>query len=267
MTVKDSGVGIPEKDLAKIFDRFYSVSRSGLGKYEGTGIGLTLVKELTELHQGEISVKSKEFEGSEFSVKIPIIEYKTGGNKSRSNMKRRKARRKKSVRLSDAIDRIIEGKPASGKRKILIVEDDKDLSFFLRNELLEDFDVIQAKDGEEGLKMAFLNNPDLIISDVMMPNMDGIEFCKNIKSDERTSHLPVILLTARHSQEKQIEGLNSGADDYIFKPFNRVVLKTRINNLLNSRFELHQKFKNSTSLNFDHEGTDDADKKLIQIDH
>jgi YesN/AraC family two-component response regulator len=138
------------------------------------------------------------------------------------------------------------------------------LSVFLRNELLEEFEVLQAKDGDEGLKIAFFNNPDLIISDVMMQNMDGIEFCRNIKSDERTSHLPVILLTARHSHEKQIEGLNSGADDYLFKPFNLVVLKSRINNLLNSRFELHQKFKNSTSLNFDHEGTDDTDKNLIQ---
>jgi DNA-binding response OmpR family regulator len=263
LTVKDSGVGIPERDLGKIFDRFYSVSRSGLGKYEGTGIGLTLVKELTLLHQGEITVKSREFEGSEFAVKIPVIDYKTGGIQAEVN-EAKKSQKEKISSFNDTIDRIIEGNPKSGKRRILIVEDDKDLSLFLLNELLEDYDVIQARDGEEGLKMAFLNNPDLIISDVMMPNMDGIEFCRNIKSDERTSHLPVILLTARHSQEKQIEGLNSGADDYIFKPFNRIVLKTRINNLLHSRFELHQKFRNSTSLNFDHGGTEDADKKLIQ---
>ncbi len=263
MTVKDTGVGIPEKDISQIFDRFYSVSRNGHGKYEGTGIGLTLVKELTELHQGEIAVKSKEFEGSEFSIKIPILEQKTEERKAET-IETPGHDVEKTDLLNDAIDRIIEGKSIPGKRKILVVEDDNDLRLFLRNELLENFDVIQAKDGDEGLKLAFFNNPDLIISDIMMPNMDGIEFCKNIKSDDRTSHLPVILLTARHSQEKQIEGLCSGADDYIFKPFNSVVLKTRINNLLNSRFELHQKFKNSTSLNFDHEGTDDSDKKLIQ---
>jgi signal transduction histidine kinase/ligand-binding sensor domain-containing protein/DNA-binding response OmpR family regulator len=263
ITVKDSGVGIPEKDLDHIFDRFYSVSRNGLGKYEGTGIGLTLVKEFTQLHQGEIFVKSKECEGSEFSIKIPIIEYKAGTQKA-EGYETTKEPVEKIDPVSDTIDRIIEGKPKSGKRKILIVEDDNDLRVFLRNELLEEFDVIQARDGEEGLKTAFFNNPDLIISDVMMPNMDGIEFCRSIKSDERTSHLPVILLTARHSYEKQIEGLNSGADDYIFKPFNRVVLKTRINNLLNLRSELQQKFINSTSLNFDHGVTDDSDKKLIQ---
>ena len=263
MTVKDSGVGIPEKDLPHIFERFYNVTRSGSGKYEGTGIGLTLVKELTELHQGEISVKSRESEGAEFRVKIPIMEHPADARKEGA-VETTHHQGEKTDLLGDTIDRIIEGKSTSGKQKILLVEDDTDLRLFLRNELLETYDVIQAKDGDEGLKMAFLNNPDLIISDVMMPNTDGIEFCRNIKSDERTSHLPVILLTARHSQEKQIEGLCSGADDYIFKPFNSIILKTRINNLLHSRFELHQKFKNSTSLDFEHEGTADADKKLIQ---
>jgi signal transduction histidine kinase/ligand-binding sensor domain-containing protein/DNA-binding response OmpR family regulator len=266
--VSDTGIGIPENELNQVFDRFYTVNRKGFEKFEGTGIGLTLVKELTELHKGQIAVKSKERQGSEFEIKIPIIARETVMQQHEPE-KKPKHEPDKVVFNGDDIDRIIDGKPLVGKhetskRKVLIVEDDDELRMFLRNDLLDDFDVIQASNGMEGLDMAFIYNPDLVLSDIMMPYMDGVELCKKIKSDERTSHLPVILLSALHSQEKQIEVLGLGADDYIFKPFNIALLKKRIHNLLNTRFELHQKFQNSTSLKFENDSANEHDRKLVQ---
>jgi signal transduction histidine kinase/DNA-binding response OmpR family regulator/frataxin-like iron-binding protein CyaY len=266
--VRDTGIGIPENEVGHVFERFYTVSRKGFDKFEGTGIGLTLVKELTELHMGKILVKSKEQVGSEFEVRIPIIGNEKEHLKSEADKKGRNGG-EAVLFTGDDIDRIIDGKPLigkhiQGKRKILIVEDDDELRLFLRNELLDEFEILQACNGIEGLNMAFIYNPDLVLSDIMMPYMDGVEFCKKIKSDERSSHLPIILLSALHSQEKQIEGLGLGADDYIFKPFNMAILKSRINNLLNTRFELSQKFKNSASLRFENDSVNDHDRKLIQ---
>jgi signal transduction histidine kinase/ligand-binding sensor domain-containing protein/DNA-binding response OmpR family regulator len=266
--VKDTGIGIPENELTKVFDRFYTVNRKGFEKFEGTGIGLTLVKELTELHHGQIAVTSKEKEGSVFEVKIPIVmkakELIVAGHQNI-----RQAEPEKVTFTGDDIDRIIEGKPLRGKQesckqKILVVEDDDELRMFLRNELIPDYEVIEAGNGMQGLDMAFLYNPDLILSDIMMPYMDGLELCKRIKSDERTSHVPVVLLSALHAQDKQIEGLEQGADDYIFKPFNLAILYSRIHNLLNTRMELSQRFKNNTSLKFENESANDQDRRLIQ---
>jgi signal transduction histidine kinase/ligand-binding sensor domain-containing protein/DNA-binding response OmpR family regulator len=267
ISVTDTGIGIPEKEVNQIFDRFYTVSHTGPKKFEGTGIGLTLVKELTELHQGEISVKSRESVGSEFIVKIPIIMH--GLDESKYPIKKQKYETEKTVFSGEDIDRIIDGKPLlgkyqGGKHKILVIEDDDELRHYLKNELIDTFDVLEANDGHEGLEMAFFSKPELVVSDIMMPHINGIDLCKRIKSDERTSHLPVILLTALHSQENQIEGLASGADDYIVKPFNIILLKTRITNLLNTRNELNQRFKNSTSLYFENESANEKDQKLIQ---
>lgn len=266
--VADTGIGIPENEVEQVFDRFYTVNRKGFEKFEGTGIGLTLVKELTELHKGQIAVKSKERVGSEFEVKIPII-LQEKGSSSNEHDKKPKSEADRVVFTGDDIDRIIDGKPLigkheTGKRKVLVVEDDSELRMFLRNELLSDFDVIEACNGIEGLELAFIYNPDLILSDIMMPYMDGVELCRKIKSDERTSHVPVVLLSALHSQEKQIEGLGQGADDYIFKPFNMAILNSRIHNLLNTRFELSLKFKNNTSLKYENDSANDQDRKLIQ---
>jgi signal transduction histidine kinase/ligand-binding sensor domain-containing protein/DNA-binding response OmpR family regulator len=266
--VADTGIGIPENEIDQVFDRFYTVTRKGFEKFEGTGIGLTLAKELTELHKGQIAVKSKERVGSEFEVKIPIVLQEKVFQKN-EHEKKPKHESDKVVFTGDDIDRIIDGKPLIGKhetnkRKVLIVEDDDELRMFLRNELLDDFDVIEASNGMEGLDMAFIYNPDLVLSDIMMPYMDGLELCKKIKSDERSSHLPVILLSALHSQEKQLEVLELGADDYIFKPFNMTLLKKRIHNLLNTRFELNQRFQNSTSLKFENDTANEHDRKLIQ---
>lgn len=266
--VADTGIGIPENEVERVFDRFYTVSRKGFEKFEGTGIGLTLVKELTELHHGQIAVRSKEKAGSVFEVKIPIV-IKESEPVLAGREKKPQIGTEKVPFTGDDIDRIIEGKPLlgkqeTGKRKILVVEDDDQLRMFLRGELGEHYEVMEAANGMQGLDMAFLYHPDLILSDIMMPYMDGVELCKRIKADERTSHIPVVLLSALHAQDKQIEGLEQGADDYIFKPFNLAILNSRIHNLLNTRQELSLKFRNNTSLTFENEGANDQDRTLIQ---
>lgn len=260
LIVKDDGVGIPQNDLPQLFQRFYSVRRRENSEIKDTGIGLALSKELAELHGGEISVESTRGAGAIFKLRLPFEHH---DDKS-GNIHIEADKAMKMDKSDKQIETKVFGQVKSEKDKILIVEDDDDLRLFLQKEFLASFDVVLAKDGEEGLNKAFSDAPNIIISDVTMPNMDGFEFCKNIKSDERTSHIPLILLTARHSQEKQLEGLESGADDYVTKPFNFELLRTRINNLLSSRQELMNKFKNSTGLTFDAENVEGNDRNLIQ---
>ena len=265
----DDGVGIPEKDLPFIFDRFYSQERKGARKKEGTGIGLTLAKELTELHGGEISVKSEEGKGSDFEILLPIRKAHPLAKKEEGepvdHFSKKEGADGAIDRKADEQQRTDSSKDTPrSKCKLLIVEDDEEMGLFLQKELSAEFKTSLAKDGEEGLRRAFFDIPHIIISDVTMPNMDGITFCRSIKSDERTSHIPVVLLTARHAQGKQLEGLESGADDYIFKPFNLAILKSRIHNILHSRRELMEKFKKGAGLEFGHEGIERKDRDLIQ---
>lgn len=263
--VIDTGIGIPESDLSKIFDRFYTVARKGEKKFEGTGIGLTLVKEFTELHKGVVEVKSKESKGTEFIVRIPVIRKDKVSETSgivEFNQVKSEISDYHSINTDEAEAK--QTKTSGKKRRVLLVEDDKELRKFLRNELIDDYEVFESADGMEGWESTLLNNPHLIVSDIMMPRLSGVELCRKIKSDDRTSHIPVVLLTAMHSQENQIEGLETGADDYIFKPFNVAVIKSRITNLLNSREKLSKIFNESQSLDFEHKNHNDRDNKLIQ---
>jgi signal transduction histidine kinase/ligand-binding sensor domain-containing protein/DNA-binding response OmpR family regulator len=258
ITIEDNGFGISKNDLPHIFERFYSVPKNGSSEIKGTGIGLALSKELAELHKGEITVESNEGEGATFKLILPF------DNKMISNRQIALVKDDDHERINAHVEAQIEGTKKAEKHRILIVEDDDDLRLFLQKELLASFEVFLASDGKDGLNKVLSEVPDIIISDITMPQMDGIEFCKKIKSDQRTSHIPLILLTARHSQEKQLEGFNSGADDFIIKPFSVEILKSRINNLLHSRSELINRFKNSKELIFDVESIEDKDKNLIQ---
>jgi signal transduction histidine kinase/ligand-binding sensor domain-containing protein/DNA-binding response OmpR family regulator len=263
-TVKDSGSGIPEKDLPRIFDRFYTVSKTGMPRAEGTGIGLTLVKELTELHHGTIEVKSTEAVGSEFTVRIPLDnEFYETQNEVHSH-DREPALDEKPGLISEVIETKINGQQSHERLKILIVEDEKELRSFLKYEFEKDFSIIEAVDGEDGLRKAIFMLPDIVISDIMMPNIDGIELCNTLKTDERTSHIPVILLTAWHEHDKEIEGFESGADAYVTKPFNVKVLRAQVENLLKIRKDLFEKFQKGTSLFFNEKGVDTKDKQFIQ---
>ncbi len=233
ITLVDNGCGIPEEKLDKIFSRFYRLHNHTVLNNSGCGIGLSLVKGVVELLGGTINVKSKEEKGTTFTVALPLInEYFTDNRKqlewsdSATNIK---------LQMPKQIEKSRDLKNVKKETKVLLVEDNFDLRKFLRHELESEYKVFEATDGKDGLTASYKLIPDIIISDVMMPNMDGIEFCKSIKGDERTSHIPIILLTARTLQKNKIEGLQYGADDYLTKPFDVKELKLRIQNIIEAR--------------------------------
>jgi signal transduction histidine kinase/DNA-binding response OmpR family regulator/ligand-binding sensor domain-containing protein len=235
ISVRDTGVGIPFQELPKLFDRFYQVNKSG---NNGTGIGLSLTKELVELHGGQISVESEYPDrGTIFHVYLPFTLIKTVDKAEYRNpfiMEEKKS------------EQSFENLECETKREmILLVEDNSDLRQMIGEDLENDYKILEAKNGLEGFEIASIKIPDLIIADIMMPVMDGIDLSKKIKKDERTSHIPVILLTARASEEHKIEGFQTGIDDYITKPFSMDILKVRIHNLLESRKKLRDKFSHN----------------------
>lgn len=251
VSVKDTGCGIPGEHLEHIFDRFYQADTTAEHHQKGSGIGLALAKELVELHHGELTVQSSvgEAGGSEFIVTLPMGrshlsagEVMEGGNASPEQTET-------PPLPPDGVEGPLEVEDAGeltggseigevDKHIILVVEDNADLRHYIRSSLEPDFDVIEAKDGEEGIERAKAVIPDLVVSDIMMPGVDGYELCRVVKSDVSTSHIPVILLTARASEESIVEGLETGADDYVTKPFNTRVLRARIGNLIELRRQL-----------------------------
>ena len=243
ISVEDDGIGIEPGDIKNIFNRFYKAKSSAI--QEGTGIGLALVKELIELHHGSIMVESKLNAGTKFNIKIP-----TGKELYKVSIVERK--REVELKPKKYEKQIIEEKPEEEKKddapKILIVEDNKDLQKFIKENIGKEYSVFEASNGKDGLDKSFQIIPDLIISDIKMPEMDGIEFCEKIKTDEKTSHIPVILLTARSTLENKLEGLETGADDYITKPFRIQELQVRVGNLIEQRKKLRQRFRKEVLL-------------------
>jgi len=252
--VKDTGIGIPKDKIEKIFDRFFQVDDSSRRAYGGSGIGLALVRELVDLHKWKISADSEIGKGTGFKLEIPLNDFYLNENE--------KFEKSSAVDLPENGNKEITGNNPLVKEKlkiekknnvhfaeqsenipsILIVEDSEDVRIYISELLKDNYTILLSENGQKGLESAFENLPDIIISDVMMPEMDGIEFCKRIKSDWRTSHIPVILLTAKASAESKIEGLETGADDYVTKPFNFRELYVRIKNLLEQRSSLKEKF-------------------------
>jgi len=247
ITVKDSGIGIPKDVQLKIFDRFYQVKNSLTT--QGTGIGLSFTYELVKLHKGNIIVESEPNKGSEFSIILPLWSDKSELPQLSSAKKEIKAM-DNGLEEEVLSEENIEQKDLSGTQKklteklsrILIIEDNADMRLFIKNEFKDDYIVSEAHDGKLGISKAFEEMPEAIICDVMMPGMDGYEVCRTLKHDERTSHIPVLFLTAKSSEEHTIEGLESGADDYVTKPFSSAVLRIRIKNLIESRILLRKKF-------------------------
>ena len=229
--ISDTGVGIPEEYQSKIFDRFFKVEDDSKRNQAGSGIGLALVKELVELHSWNISVESKEGEGTVFTLKIPLEKtIELEDEKILPSFKESEDEELEDVSLlSDEENKVEsdETEPA-GNPVILFVEDSPDVRSYVNDLLKPDYKVLLAERADKGIELALQNMPDLIISDLMMPGMDGIEFCNKIKSDWQTSHIPFILLTAKVTDESKIEGLETGADDYLTKPFNYEELAARI---------------------------------------
>lgn len=231
ITVSDTGHGISAKALPHIFDRYYQ--ENGTHQASGTGIGLSLVKKLVTLHHGEVKVESNLEQGTSFIVTLDENEIypdalrgdenasaKLQGNDAASGV----------LNLEEAVLSVENGKPL-----LLVVEDNREILDYVAESFIDEFDVLKAGDGREGLALALDKVPDVIISDVMMPNMDGNAMCRALKKDIRTSHIPIILLTAKDSFEAKEKGYDSGADSYITKPFTHSLLRSRILNLLQQR--------------------------------
>jgi signal transduction histidine kinase/DNA-binding response OmpR family regulator len=271
IAVEDSGVGIAPEHIDKIFDLFFEVpTHNNVQKNynKGTGIGLSIVKNIVKLHKGTIDVTNKETEGVVFTVTLPLGRAHLSDNEIISDF-----------RISDDIDQykaqletteIVEPEDIEDfvvneeKQTILIVEDHKVLRSFMKNLLKKDYNIIEAENGKIAFEKALQHLPNLIISDVIMPEMVGTELCSKIKENLKTSHIPVILLTSRTSLVYKFEGLESGADDYISKPFNLIEFKLRVKNLLNSTERLKNKFTSEDHFNPSEITVSSLDEELLK---
>ncbi len=237
LTIFDTGAGIPEKELPYVFERFYQ-GEAPLNAIQGSsGIGLSLVKDLVEIQGGRITVEGKSPHGTAFIIEFPL----------------------RSGHFQEAVATGVTSSPVPGlltpgtdeecempiKKNmplLLIIEDHSDVKEFLWQEFESNYSILSAANGEDGVNLALAHVPDIIVSDIMMPVMDGIQVCNLLKADQRTSHVPIILLTAKTGEESHIKGLETGADDYISKPFNVNILRARVQNLIASRRKLHALF-------------------------
>jgi len=242
INVEDSGIGIPKEKVPHIFDRFYQVDNTNTREEEGTGIGLALVKEMVELLKGRIEVESEINRGTVFKIILPV----------HRNALIEEIDLEKSTPISKekTLQHIIENPLFLDENKpiLLIVEDNIDVLEYLQDSLLQNYNILTARNGIEGLKIAQDKVPDIIISDVMMPHMDGFELCEKLKTDRTTNHIPIILLTAKATHEDRLTGLSYGADAYLSKPFDKKELVIRLEKLITLRRSLQEKYSKEENL-------------------
>ena len=259
LRITDSGIGIPPESLPYIFDQYYKGESIAFRRSESSGIGLAYTKELLELHKATIQCESELGKGSVFMVALPIsqeaypeewLEY--------SEPKMEEVSLRESVPLEGT-----NPVPENLRQTLLFVEDNEDLCRYLMNAFQTDYRVVIAKNGKVGLEKAMEILPDVIVSDVMMPVMNGIECCEALKTDERTAHIPVILLTALAEERQQLEGYGAGADDYLPKPFSLAVLKAKIKNLLKRSEQLKLYFRDRFDLRTPEQTITDPDKEFV----
>jgi len=242
--IKDNGIGIPQEKLETIFDRFYQVDGDETRKSGGAGIGLAVTRELVYLLDGSIEVKSNPGLGAIFSVKLPFIPV-NGELVTVIN-----AESESEIQENNFESEDFSAIHSNGHQRLLIVEDNPDVVGYLKACYQNHFSIHIAKDGKVGYEMAIKEIPDIVISDVMMPEMDGFELCKKLKNDFRASHIPIILLTAKADIPSRIEGLETGADAYIVKPFNQQELLVRMQKLLELRRNLFNRYSSGNGLEF-----------------
>ena len=242
ISVADNGCGISSDALPYIFDRFYQAKNAG----RGTGIGLAIVKAFTELHHGEVSATSIEGKGSTFTIHIPVRQKGEVTNLATEKIEQlvEPSSAQEVPNQARHIDELIQPYQTD-KPEVLIIDDNIDIRTYLRSVLSEKYNVSEAADGKAGLELARKIVPDIVLSDIMMPVMDGLAFCQQLKTDKAISHIPVILLTARSLDEQRAEGYEHGADAYLSKPFSLRLLFSRIDNLIQSRKKLSKLFSNS----------------------
>jgi signal transduction histidine kinase/ligand-binding sensor domain-containing protein/DNA-binding response OmpR family regulator len=266
--VKDTGIGIPEEEIPKLFDRFYQVDSSQTREHEGTGIGLAHTKELVELHHGRINVDSKIDEWTEFTIELLLGRNHLNDDEivepGEVMQKEIIIDEDKNLLTTTRVQTEISNNFADDKTQILVVEDNEDVRTYIVDSLSEEHRITEAENGVEGRRIAEEINPDLIISDIMMPKMDGNELTRQLKNNEKTSHIPIILLTAKSEQESKIKGLETGADDYLTKPFDTRELLVRIKNLVEQRKKLQEKFRHEISVNPSEITVTSIDEQLLQ---
>ena len=243
-TLRDTGVGIPKGDLENVFQRFQQVDNRLAREHEGSGIGLALTKELIDLHKGSIRVQSEENIGTQFVVFLPL----GSAHLTKEEIIDNPAQTDSEDALTGVGDEISVDAPIiadEAQPLVLVVEDNTDMRLYINDVLGPVYRVEEAFDGEMGVERANDLLPDLIVSDLMMPKKDGFQLCRELKTNESTSHIPVILLTAKAERENRLEGLETGADDYLIKPFDSNELLIRIKNLISQRQRLRDRFSES----------------------
>lgn len=249
--VADTGCGISDEDKANIFTRFYQ-AKSNDSSLTGSGIGLHIAKEYVSLHEGTICVRDNKPQGCVFCVEIPVKEARTLEAATSNDM---------VVAVEDSVP---EDSKEQALPSILVVDDNEDMLSFISSSLCSSYNVLTATNGQEALSVLSANLISLVVSDVMMPVMDGLELCKRMKSDINMSHIPIILLTARTTDENQLEGLQLGADDYVMKPFNMDVLSLRIAKFMEWAQASHKQFKEKVDISPSEITITPLDEQLIQ---
>ncbi|UII33041.1 ATP-binding protein [Fulvivirga ulvae] len=256
--VSDTGIGIPKEQQQRVFERFFRNDVPGSVINQGSGIGLAITREFVKIHGGTITVESEPGRGTCFSVSIPMEEV---GQKVDIAIKEEiKGSEKENTLECHEPEHIHDEETPL----ILLVEDSEDFRFYLKDNLGVHFKVMEARNGREGWQKALSCLPDLIVSDLMMPELNGIELCEKLKNDTRTSHIPVVLLTADSAEDKQIKTLSLGADDYITKPFNFEILLSRVKNLILQRKVLQEIYQKKISVETSEMEITSLDDKLIQ---
>ncbi|WNH11907.1 two-component regulator propeller domain-containing protein [Thalassobellus suaedae] len=270
--VSDSGLGIPEDKINKIFERFYSEDEKNKKNPGGTGIGLALTKNLIELHQGTIKINKEKGKGACFTIKLPINkeaylnqpeivckEVSDSDFLMRSSEKESFAIDINDELLDDDISKTRSKKPI-----LLIVDDNADIRAFIKQVLSKSYSVYEAENGEEGFHVASKIIPNIIITDLIMPIMDGLELCEKLKTNKTTSHIPVVVLTAKMSQETELKGRENGADDYIRKPFDTELLQLKLKNIIKNRDIMRQRFNREITLQPKEVTVTSTDERFLQ---
>ena len=276
--LRDTGIGIPKARLANIFNRFFQVDSSEIREQEGTGIGLALVKELIQLHGGSVEVKSKVNKGTTFTIFLPRGKKHFTEKEIYEEIPLSKTKKvvpfefipnylytttsKKELKVENG--KIPDTTVSDNLPVVLLIEDNVDVRTYIKQHLEGSFQILEAVNGQEGIDKALNMLPDLIISDVMMPKKGGYEVCRTLKTDQRTSHIPIILLTAKAAQEEKLKGLETGADNYLIKPFDTQELEVRVRNLIELRRQLRLRFSQAPTIEPQAIQTSEVDKAFLE---
>lgn len=266
--LSDTGIGIPKERLPYIFDRFYQADRSDKSDIEGTGIGLTLTKEIVELHSGKIEVQSDSGKGTVVKIQLPLGKDHFNLD-DLSNIKfEQEIHEKESGNFSErSYNDTLDEEPLEeqNKESVLVIDDNADIRQFIKEQLEDAFLIYEAVDGVAGIKSAQEIIPNLIITDVRMPGIDGFEVSRKLKQDTLTSHIPIIILTAKSDQEDKLTGLETGADDYLVKPFSPQELVLRVKNLISIRKKLQEKYSKRADFTPEEVTTSSIDQKFLSL--